>query len=95
MSNIRYELIKDVVRHKVGNFMPLHAIWDLKTSFFTLGLHIRLQTHAWSLDTPQASTFMHLACSQGSDLTTSTSGVSQLSRGGIKPTKGSIEKTLT
>ena len=66
--------------------MPLHAIWDLKTSFFTLGLHIKLQTHAWSLDTLQASTFMHLTCSQGSDLTILVSGVAQLSREGPKPT---------
>ena len=68
--------------------MPLHALWDLKTSFFTLGLHIRLQTLSWSLDTFQAITFMHLACSQGLDLTISASGVAQLSREGPKPTKG-------
>ena len=64
------------------------TIWDIKTSFFTLGLHIRLQTHAWNLDTPQDSTFMPLACLQSSDLTILAYGVAQLSRGGPKPTKG-------
>ena len=62
-----------------------------KNFILTLGLHRKLQTHAWSLDTLQGSTFMHLACSQSQYLTILASGVAQLSREGLKPTKG--EKT--